>query len=309
MRARVVGPLVVALAGLAGPAAPAAREDLRLGSPATLQLLVVPENAAPTLRLVLPGQPTTERAIEILFPEHITAVRQGRADPEQLYRWVPGPADSAPAWRRTGQSLEYQRDLPGAVQVLARATLATDGVGIRYEFRNRSDVDYAMIYAVTDPRLTAAFQDLRLERTYVHYPGGLALLAAGTPARLKMPLDQWLPARYLASFTWPVPDQRVERRGDGITYYHAATAVDQPFIATVSSDGRWVVASVTRTTGNVWTNPALTCQHVDPQTSLPAGGFAAVELKLLVMRDSLATVFRHAVEVRGRLAAPSPNSH
>ena len=45
-------------------------------------------------------------------------------------------------------------------------------------------------------------------------------------------------------------------------------AVDMPFIATVSTDRAWVIASFARTAGNVWSNPELTCQHVDPQTSL-----------------------------------------
>jgi hypothetical protein len=84
----------------------------------------------------------------------------------------------------------------------------------------------------------------------VQYPSGLELLGAETPARLTVPLEQWLPARYLASFTWPVPPRRVEYRGDGITYYNTRRRVDEPFIATVSSDTAWVVASFTRSTGN-----------------------------------------------------------
>src|SRR5262249_5162407 len=145
-----------------------------------------------------------------------------------------------------------------------------DGVRFRYEFHNRSATAYDMIYAVTDPRLTSLFHDVRLERTYVHYNTGLQLLAPETPERLTLPLNEWLPARGLASYTWPMPPSRVERQPDGITHYNTSHAVDQPFIATVSSDTTWVVASFTKTTGNVWSNPELTCQHVDPQTALPA---------------------------------------
>jgi hypothetical protein len=86
-----------------------------------------------------------------------------------------------------------------------------------------------------------------------------------------MPLDEWLPARYLASFTWPVPAQRVERRGDGIAYYNKSRAVDVPFIATLSTDSEWVIASFARELGNVWSNPELTCRHVDPQNVALAG--------------------------------------
>ena len=44
-----------------------------------------------------------------------------------------------------------------------------------------------------------------------------------------------------------------------------------------------MVASFTRETGNVWSNPELTCQHVDPQTSLPPGQDATLEVKILVL--------------------------
>jgi hypothetical protein len=116
-----------------------------------------------------------------------------------------------------------------------------------------------------------------------------------------MPLQQWLPARYLASYTWPVPAQRVERRDDGITYYNKSRAVDLPLVSTVSTDGKWVVASFTRSVGNVWSNPELTCQHVDPQTSLPAGGSAVLELKLLVFQGSLEQVLEKVEAQRKNL--------
>jgi len=110
-----------------------------------------------------------------------------------------------------------------------------------------------------------------------------------------MPLDRWLPARYLASFTWPVPSKLVDRRADGITYYNKSRRVDQPFIATLSADHKWVVASFTRTTGNVWSNPELTCQHVDPQISLAPQQRAAVELKILIFQGSLDQAFKKAI--------------
>ena len=157
---------------------------------------------------------------------------------------------------------------------------------------------YDMIYAVTDPRLAAPFHDERLERTYVHHPGGFELLASETPRRLTMPLDEWLPARYLVSYTWPVPRQLVERRSDGITYYNKSRAVDETFIATRSNDSSWIVASFAREAGNVWSNPELTCQHVDPQRSLPAGGHVVVETKLLVLRGTLDDALQRARQQR-----------
>jgi hypothetical protein len=183
---------------------------------------------------------------------------------------------------------------------LARATLDDDGVRLHLRIRNRSDTPYDLIYAPIDPRLTSEFHDVRLERTYVHHAAGFDLLASETPSRLTMPLDQWLPSRYLASFTWPVPSQRIAVR-EGITHYYKSQAVDAPFIATLSRDGRWVVASFTRTTGNVWSNPELTCQHVDPQVALAPGQEAILETKILVVRGSLDEAFKMAMRQRDSL--------
>jgi hypothetical protein len=213
----------------------------------------------------------------------------------------PGGGGDRPLWRRSDDALEYERDLGDGVHLLARATLEGDGVRFRYEFTNESRVAYDMIYAPTDPRLTSIFHDVRLERTYVHHADGFDLLASETPRRLTIPLDQWLPARYLVSFTWPVPAQRIERRDDGITYYNKSRAVDMPFIATVSTDKAWVIASFARTAGNVWSNPELTCQHVDPQTSLSPGQRATIELKLLVFRGSLDDALERAIRQRESL--------
>ena len=115
-----------------------------------------------------------------------------------------------------------------------------------------------------------------------------------------MPLDQWLPARYLASYTWPIPTKKVDQR-DGITHYNKSRAVDAPFIATLSKDSSWVVASFTRNTGNVWSNPELTCQHVDPQATLSPGEEAILETKILFVRGSLDEVFKMAMQQRDSL--------
>jgi hypothetical protein len=267
---------------------------------AGMQLMVAAENNQPTLRVVLPGHPTSDRAIEILFPEHVTVRPRGSTDAHQLYLFQPGQSGERPLWRRSERSLEYEKHLPGAVQMLARASLEEDGVRFHFRISNQSDVRYDLIYAPIDPRLTAVFHDVRLERTYVHHADGFDLLASETPSRLTMPIDQWLPARYLASFTWPVPLQKVARR-DGITYYNKSRAVDAPFIATLSQDGRWVIASFTRSTGNVWSNSELTCQHVDPQAALSPGEAVILETKILVVRGSLDDVFAMAMQQRESL--------
>jgi hypothetical protein len=274
---------------------------LPIQNTAGLQLLVAREHTSPVLCVILPGRPTSDRSIEILFPEHVTVRKQGQRSAEQLYLFGPGLRDDRPRWRRSSGSLEYERDLGAGVHLLARATLESDGVRFHYEFTNDSQVAYEMIYAPTDPRLTSIFHDVRLERTYVHHADGFDLLASETPRRLTIPLDQWLPARYLVSFTWPVPAQRIERREDGITYYNKSRAVDASFIATVSTDKAWVIASFARTAGNVWSNPELTCQHVDPQPSLSAGQRTALETKMLVIRGSLDAALERAIQQRESL--------
>jgi hypothetical protein len=266
-----------------------------------LRLLVAAENTQPTLRIVLPGRPDRDHAIEVIFPEHVTARKQGSNESEHLYLFRPGHQGEQPAWQHFGQSLQYERDFKAGIHILARATLEDDGVRFHYEFLNRSNVVYDMIYAVTDPRLTSIFHDIRLERTYVHHSDGFDLLASETPNRLTMPLNQWLPSRYLAAFTWPVSPQRVEHRRDGITYYNKSRAIDEPLIATFSTDRKWVVASFTHTTGNVWSNPELTCQHVDPETSLAPSQEAILEVKILIFRGSLDQVLQKAISQHGAL--------
>jgi hypothetical protein len=262
--------------------------------------LMVADDADPTLRVVVPGY-GDDGAFQVIFPEHVTVRARGHEEAAHVYLWQPGQAGKAPAWTATKDSLEYEKDLEGGIQMLARATLADDGVLFHYEFENRSAVDYDMVYAPTDPRLTGVFHDVRLERTYVHHAGGFELLASETPQRLTMPMREWLPARYMDSYTWAVPAKLVEKRADGITYYNKSHAVDEPMIATLSSDGKWVVASFTRTVGNVWSNPELTCQHVDPTPALAAHGTAVVEVKMLIVRGGLADALRKVREQRGSL--------
>jgi hypothetical protein len=272
-------------------------QDLIVRNNIGMQLMVVEENTQPTLRIVLPGHPTTDRAIEIIFPEHVTVRERGSTDAYQLYLFQPGQSGERPQWRRSERSLEYEKNFPGAGHMLARATLEEDGVRFHFGVSNKSDKTYDLVYVPIDPRLTSVFHDVRLERTYVHHADGFDLLASETPGRLKMPLNQWLPARYLASFTWPIPTQRVEDR-DGILHYNKSRRVDAPFIATLSQDSSWVVASFTRNTGNVWSNPELTCQHVDPQVALSPGEEAILETKVLVVRGSLDDVFKMAMQQR-----------
>ena len=266
-----------------------------------VELRVSHENTLPELILTLPGYAAGDKAARILFPEHVTAKRKQSSSVEHLYMFREGMETARPVWRKVGDSLEYSLDLEGGVHMVARATLQSDGILFHYEFVNRAGYPFEMIYAVTDPRFKTVLRDVRLERTYVHHMTGFELLASETPERLTEPLEKWLPARYLAAYTWPVPKEHVEHRHDGITYYNKSRAVDEPLIATISSDGRWVAASFTRTTGNVWSNPDLTCQHVDPQKALPSDGTITLETKLLLLNGTLNDVQERFVQQRDTL--------
>ncbi|GGA77909.1 hypothetical protein GCM10011507_31460 [Edaphobacter acidisoli] len=272
-----------------------------IGNPQGLRMLVDIDNTQPTLRIVLPGYPITDRTIEVVFPEHVTVREHGSNDVQHIYMWREGHQGTPPTWQRNGNSLQYEKHFDDGVEMVARATLEDDGVLFDYEFRNQSSTAFDMVWAPTDPRLTSIFHDVRLERTYVHHQTGWGLLAANTPERLSMPLSQWLPARYHDSYTWPVPAKLVTRGSDGITNYDNPIAVDEPVIATLSRDHQWVVASFSHNTGNVWSNPELTCQHVDETAPLPPGGTASLQVKLLIVKGSLQQVLNQVVAERSSL--------
>jgi hypothetical protein len=211
-----------------------------------LQMTVDRDDRGPALRVTVPDGPVNERSFKILFPEHVTVRAHGEREAKHLYIFRPGLQGAPPQWKSVGNELEYASDF-GAIHMVAHASLVDDGILFRYEFVNHSTTDYDMVTAVTDPRFRAVFYDPRLERTYVHHKDGFDLLGSETPERLTMPLKDWFPVRYLASYSVAVPPQRV-RVEDGITYRYKSRAVDVPMIATMSEDRTWVAASFARET-------------------------------------------------------------
>ncbi len=277
--------------------------------PATgLRLMVAQESASPRLRILVPEESDSTQEIEVEFPEHVWGRDRKTKEIERLYAETPigkprpNLVTKFSGWRREENALLYEMDLKNEVTMRAQATLEPDGVRYSYIFTNHSATEYEELQAVTDPRLRGMFQDVFLERTYVHRAGRFELLASDTPERLRMTEAEWLPCRYLDSYEWPVPpaDKRVQKK-EGITYYNASRPVDEPFLATVSKDGRWIVATYTLHTGNVWSNPELTCQHADPSTELNPGETKRVGLKTFVFRGSLAEV---VPKIRADLSPP-----
>jgi hypothetical protein len=272
-------------------------QSLEVRNAARVEMTVDTQDQNPALTVTAPDGPKDDPAFRILFPEHVTMRAARESEAIHLYVFRPGMADKAPVWKRDGNSLEYARDF-GPIHFVARATLTGDGILFHYEFVNHSTTDYVMVTAVTDPRFHAVFYDPRLERTYVHTTAGFELLASDAPERMTEPLSEWFPVRYMASFTNPIPPDRVQRRPDGITYRYRLGRIDVPMVATLSQDRSWVAATFSRDAGNVWSNPELTCQHADEEAALPHSGKVETEEKILIFKGSLDDALRKTEEQR-----------
>src|SRR5262245_27061980 len=110
--------LVTALLSSGDSALAQTEHSLAVKNEHGLQLLAVTEAMQPTLRVVLPGHGSSDRSIEVLVPEHVTAVRHGSTAAEHLFLPRPGSPVARPAWRSVGRSLEYKIDLPGDVNMV-----------------------------------------------------------------------------------------------------------------------------------------------------------------------------------------------
>lgn len=275
-------------------------QALSVSNASGLTIRVANEHADPSLWLSVPDEAAGQDAVLVLLPEHVTVRRRGTREAEHLYLWRP-QSGSRPNWMQVHNVLQYEEEFVPGIHFLAQVSLEPDGVLYHYEFVNRSDVDFDSVQAVTDPRMTSPlFHDVRLERTYVHDAQGFGLLASDIPERLTMPLDQWLPNRYRISYAWPAEETRVQKQADGITFLNASKRADEPVIATVSTDHRWIMATFSRNPGNLWTNPELTCQHADPEIALPRHSKGVIEEKTLLFLGVLDDV---ANKVRQQRAA------
>ncbi len=267
-----------------------------------LTMRVAEEHADPALWVNIPGEPSGHDAVLILLPEHVTVRKHSTNEAEHLYLWRSGQVGSRPNWVRAGNSLQYETHFPPGIHFMGRASLEPDGILFHYEFDNGSDIDFDSVQAITDPRmLSPVLHDVRLERTYVHRPQAFVLLASDMPERLTMSLRDWLPSRYRISYTWPVDKTRVQRQVDGITFYNASQRTDEPVIATVSTDHQWIMATFSRNPGNLWTNPDLTCQHADPDISVPRHKTGVIEEKMLLFRGTLDDVLSKVHQQRPNL--------
>jgi hypothetical protein len=249
--------------------------------------LIVLQKERPLIKVLLAGQPESERGIEIEFPEHITGLNEASGEVEHLFMNTRENDPYGYSWQIEPAQVSYYMKLPNEIQLIATAKIEDDGLRMTYEFDNQSNITYNNLQAVTCVKLYSDFADTRLERTYVHLGEGYELLALETPERLTLPIEQWLPCRYLVSYEWPVSPTRKERGADGILRYNKSRSTNRPYLVTLSKDGKWVAATYTKETGNLWTNPERTCQHADPAVDLKGGQQRTLELKTFVYKGSM----------------------
>jgi hypothetical protein len=287
------------------PTKPLTLSDARTG----IRVMVLQDEAFPVLKVLLPGQPDSSQGIEVEFPEHVTGRHRASQVSERLYLLLRGvrpetrEAGAAYHWEKDKNALTYRMDLRGKVAMTARAELEPDGIRFRYTFTNHSDAAYEFFQPVTCVRLYDTFTDSFLKRMYVHHKEGFDLLASETPERMRMSQQEWLPCRYLVSYTWPVPPrERHVEKVEGIRRYNKSRRVDQPFLASLSTDQKWIAATYTRETGNLWTNPERTCHHADPATELNPGETRSVELKVFLFQGDLKQLLEKVRKERGKMA-------
>jgi len=296
-RSLVIFVLLTVGCGRARPAIGQPKMSLVNGAGVSIE--VAEEHANPAVWVNVPDEPDGHHAVLVLLPEHVTVRRHNAKDAEHLYIWSDRAGGARPHWNRSGDALEYTKDLSTGLQLLGRVTAHLDGLLLHYEFRNETDTDFDSVQAISDPRMVSRLlHDVRLERTYVHGPDGFTLLASDMPERLTMPLNVWLPNRYRISYAWPVETTRIQPQPDGIRFINAPRQTDEPVLATVSSDRRWVMATFSRNPGNLWTNPELTCQHADPDITTPRHTTGIVEEKILLFRGTLDDVIVRVHEER-----------
>src|SRR6266403_2962460 len=123
------------------PLALVAQAPRSLANSVGLRLSISDTDTQPAVTIALPGEPSSQPEIRVLFPEHVTAKKKGNTDAEHLYLFRPGLQGEKPRWKRSRDSLEYERDFSAGIHMLARATLQNDGVLFHYEFVNHSNVD------------------------------------------------------------------------------------------------------------------------------------------------------------------------
>ena len=263
------------------------REGFEVKSPSGLMLARHGDPQRPSVALFLPGDTNPSAVIEM--PEHAWRKRKATDDQAWFYRMYSSDPSlkGEVKWRTSGNTVSYEMKTPSGFRLNSRASLESDGVAITHEVVHESEPILAVIEAPTCVKLYRPFTDVFLERTYVHHPEGLELIASETPERFGKNAEEWLPCRYIVQcgIDSKAPDKRVERL-DGVTRYFKSRAADIPFLPTESQPGGWTAATHSIGCPALFTNPARTCHHADPRAQSGRGGRTSLALKLYIVKGT-----------------------
>jgi hypothetical protein len=251
----------------------------------------------PAVSLFLPETKYPSAIIEM--PEH--AWRKEKVDSEQAWFYQMYSSDRALRgevnWLKDGNTLSFSMKTPSGFILNSKASLEMNGVAIIHEVISSSVPQLAAVEATTCVKLYRPFTDVFLERTYVHDPEGLELIASETADRFEKNAEEWLPCRYIARVgkNAPPAEHRVERL-DGVTRHFRSRAADAAFLATESLPGGWTAATHAVNCESVFTNPARTCHHADPRALAITDGRAVLRLKVYVLKGTPKDVWNLVAE-------------
>jgi len=262
-------------------------DTLTLASPSGLRMERLGDSQRPAVALFLPE--TKSPSVIIEMPEHAWRKEKEIGEPSWFYKmYTSDPAlRGAVKWARDGNTLSYSMKTPSGFTLNTKASLEEYGVTITHEVTSNSASHLAAVQATTCVKLYRPFSDVFLERTYVHHPEGLELIASETPDRFAKNAEEWLPCRYIARVgkNAPPAEYRVERL-DGVTRYFKSRAADAAFLATQSQPGRWTAATHALNCDSVFTNPARTCHHTDPLALSVTDGRAVLSLRVYLLKGT-----------------------
>src|SRR5713226_4668030 len=261
--------------------------DFAAGSRSELRLERHGDPQRPAVALFRPGEEHPSAIIEM--PEHAWRKEKPIDEPSWFYKMRGSDPTfrGEVTWFKSGSTLSYSMKTPSGLTLNSKASLEADGVAITHEVIDAAS-NLAVVEAPTCVKLYRPFTDVFLERTYVHHPEGLQLIASETPDRLVKNAEEWLPCRYivLCGKNARRPEKLIERL-DGVTRYFKSRAADVPFIATESQPGGWVAATHGIDCPSLFTNPARTCHHADPEAQSITDGKARLRLKVYMLKGTL----------------------
>jgi hypothetical protein len=276
------------MAATGGPLAFAqASDSFALASPSGLRMERLGDSQRPAVALFLPA--TKSPSVIIEMPEHAWRKEKEAGEPLWFYKmYTSDPALRGEVkWVRDSNTLSYSMKTPSGFTLNSKASLEENGVTITHEVTSNSVSHPVAVQATTCVKLYRPFSDVFLERTYIHHPEGLELIASETPDRFAKNAEEWLPCRYIARVgkNAPPAEYRVERL-DGVTRYFKSRAADAAFLATESQSGEWTAGTHALNCDSVFTNPARTCHHADPLALSAMDGRAVLSLRVYLVKGT-----------------------